>query len=871
MAEFSVEATATTITAILSDLSEVSYKRIFYIQCHYVTGGAAATQAEISSLAGETDDIEHTFKNLESSTKYKITITGVNAETDGKIYGPVSADITTGQLYKAQAKNGAPLYIDSVSPEDIEMVEDGEKITFEAVLNSSNENIGYMFSGWVNQDKEIVSKKLSYTPRIEGSDLILTAYAEKVRIDVWDVSGLSCTIGMEWFDDEEKVYSRREDVTYYLNIRDDSDFILEKEKISYDELLDGYDVDGLLNELSTYYINIGYGTNSSNIIWILDNEFTFQTTAKKSYTIHINNGAGILQSQITTSSNASAGVAYEGDSVTFTATNYISGFKFYGWYRADEKGDEIGNGQPINTDNPYVLDKITKDTYLIAKGIPKNIEAKALQPSDYGYSTHMISFTISDTSSAKIDPFKEAILIYGDDDDYEEIDYTDDSPGSFQNLYPNSEYRIQFIFDGNRDTTTQYKDIVFTTDVIETYPPELRYRPSSIEPINQIQAWIMFTHEDNILKESDWTLYYKDANSSTEKDLYAEKKITSDNYITFSKLYFEKDYYIECRYRIEGGQYATIKVGPVPTGSDPGNQYFLSMYYDEDTIKSFTSNLVKDSYSYRDMITVTAIAYEGDEYTRYATPILYNGRDNTEKILSSSGSYTFQITEDMEIYAEGAQEERYYKAKVVGEKYSSTAHTIKVSNLLPQDDISNYYYASQQYIESPGEEDLLTDIKSFTRSSGQVRITGLTTGQMYTYYIYVLYDNSYYFCVGSVTFQAGSDFLVWAWTEDEQDAFLGRGLFSTLTSKRWDEFLSWCNSALTLKNKNNDLIEEDCFIGNKTDKTLYATTFNTILDTLSQIATFQTKELQQANFKTGDVIKGDYFIELAEVMNQAFS
>lgn len=101
----------------------------------------------------------------------------------------------------------------------------------------------------------------------------------------------------------------------------------------------------------------------------------------------------------------------------------------------------------------------------------------------------------------------------------------------------------------------------------------------------------------------------------------------------------------------------------------------------------------------------------------------------------------------------------------------------------------------------------------------------------------------------------------WEWENYEIEAFEGQGAFSTLTADRWNEFLDWCNEVLTLKGKTTI---GSAYYGEK-NQPLYASDFNYIIDRLEAVATIPSA-ISSTKSK-GDIIKGSYFIDIADAMN----
>ena len=101
----------------------------------------------------------------------------------------------------------------------------------------------------------------------------------------------------------------------------------------------------------------------------------------------------------------------------------------------------------------------------------------------------------------------------------------------------------------------------------------------------------------------------------------------------------------------------------------------------------------------------------------------------------------------------------------------------------------------------------------------------------------------------------------WEWTSAEIAAFTGKGRFSVLTAARWNEFLDWCNEVLAFKGKTTI---GSSYYGTKGEP-LYASDFNYIIDRLETVATISSA-ISSTKSK-GDIIKGSYFIDIANAMN----
>lgn len=101
----------------------------------------------------------------------------------------------------------------------------------------------------------------------------------------------------------------------------------------------------------------------------------------------------------------------------------------------------------------------------------------------------------------------------------------------------------------------------------------------------------------------------------------------------------------------------------------------------------------------------------------------------------------------------------------------------------------------------------------------------------------------------------------WIWKNYEIEAFQGKGTFSTLTAERWNEFLDWCNEVLTFKGKPTI---GSAYYGEK-NQPLYASDFNYIIDRLEAVAII-SNDISSIKTK-GDIIKGSYFIDIANAMN----
>lgn len=105
---------------------------------------------------------------------------------------------------------------------------------------------------------------------------------------------------------------------------------------------------------------------------------------------------------------------------------------------------------------------------------------------------------------------------------------------------------------------------------------------------------------------------------------------------------------------------------------------------------------------------------------------------------------------------------------------------------------------------------------------------------------------------------------VWSWTTSESNAFKNKGLLTTLTRTRWNEFISWAITVIayanTAYNEGFDTIASTNKMG--TDKILYATSFNNIRAKIDQLSSTGISTVSK-----GDIIYGHYFTDLSDAVN----
>ena len=135
------------------------------------------------------------------------------------------------------------------------------------------------------------------------------------------------------------------------------------------------------------------------------------------------------------------------------------------------------------------------------------------------------------------------------------------------------------------------------------------------------------------------------------------------------------------------------------------------------------------------------------------------------------------------------------------------------------------------------------------------------------YYIYIEADyDGMIEESGTKTFEV--DLIIpdtWIWTLSERDAFNNKGLVSTITQTRWNNFISWARDVIAYIN-DRDSVSNNQIPNNanmKDDKILYADSWNAI-DYYSRKA---CKDSTHIDRSSGDIVKGEYFIDLTDILN----
>lgn len=117
-------------------------------------------------------------------------------------------------------------------------------------------------------------------------------------------------------------------------------------------------------------------------------------------------------------------------------------------------------------------------------------------------------------------------------------------------------------------------------------------------------------------------------------------------------------------------------------------------------------------------------------------------------------------------------------------------------------------------------------------------------------------------CYIEAVTEQGIAFEPWKWTNDEINAFENKGPFDTLTAKRWNEFLDWCNTIIEYKGGTKI---SSSYYGTQ-GKPLYASDFNIITARIGAVSSALSPDVK-ATKQSGDIIYGWYFKHLAAAMN----
>lgn len=263
--------------------------------------------------------------------------------------------------------------------------------------------------------------------------------------------------------------------------------------------------------------------------------------------------------------------------------------------------------------------------------------------------------------------------------------------------------------------------------------------------------------------------------------------------------------------------------------------------------------------------------------------------------VTSNGSWTDKATKSL---AAGATEMDYvYTGLVEGAEYEIE---VEVTNIKTDSgEISVTISCDETYCAATQCKSLKVSNMSYSKGTAKITWSCSCSSSTFKYFLYDLQDSNnksvangsltaknvtldveqdedYTFYIRPVTeLEDGSevwhklsslDFTVeppptWEWDEDEMEAFANGGNFSVLSVNRWNAFLDWCNEHLD--SKGGTKIDKEYY--GKSGEPFFASDFNEITYCINTIVDVPQEIL--ATKKRGDAIKGQYFIDLAEAMN----
>lgn len=579
-------------------------------------------------------------------------------------------------------------------------------------------------------------------------------------------------------------------------------------------LEDGYSFSKWTTSPTFSTINNKTSTSISFNMPNYDMEVTASTT-KKRHLVGITYGLGISSGTMT--GDIVDGNAAEGTSVTFKAT-VKDGYTFYGWYDS--------NGNKISSSKTY-SQTITQQTILTANAIPETL---------FSASTQSIEIT---TISEGIDE----IILYHNGSEIDSTSFPSDNIITFDSgIYPSSTYDIEIGF--NFGAVEEYS--------VTTSDPTL----SATVDGNAVTVEIS---GGRAYKTTSWSSYPSGGT------------LSGGSYeATFSGLAYNTTYVFYCTYRVASGTSYTSSPNAieVTATTEEAPKFTISLSRDTTTVASFNKNPNRQ-FEYGEWVTLTATAPSDTYQYIYSTPIIYYGTSSSGEQASSTGSLDHYVTQDQSFYAKGSRKTRSYSATATAEYVSSTSQKIIITDLSSTSGLNSYYYITSATSSSPVAS--LSSAKSFSRSTGSITLTGLSSGE-YTYYCYV-YNSTYgyYYLIDSVTFTAGARVEYWKWyDETERAAFEGEGEFKVLTASRWKAFCEKFNEIIDAGGYATSL-KITIPSGLTSGSVLTAEHFNHVTN---QIMWFSSAWMNKPEYQQlfervnpGDPVLGQYFIDLETAVN----